>query len=151
MRGRNTAFYRTVQKHRKIATILTRTITIDPATGVPTISEIKWTGPLGFVQANQMPRNDQIVVTDAWVLTDQPLEDKSEIHVAGMAYTVLKLTILDSYNVAALKAVAPAEVHVAFRGDQEHTGGPAEVPPDQIWVAIHDNHEPIDQMSGSLA
>lgn len=149
-RGPKTAFYRTLLKHRKQATIITRTRTIDPATGVPTVVEARWSGTVAFVLANQAPRNDQVVVTDAWAITDQPLSDKSEIHVDGKAYTVLKLFDQDAYKIATLKAAAPAEQHVAFRSDQTQDTTLDEVPPDQIWVKFHDNHEPADELSSSL-
>ena len=111
--------YSLIKQHNKLATIITRTRVVDRLTGVPTLTEQRWHGSVGFVPSSQMPRNDQVVVADAWVLTDQPLEDKSEIHCAGKAYTVLKLTNFDGYSVAALKAAAPATVYCEFRSDHE--------------------------------
>lgn len=110
-RGPKTAYYATLKKTKCHATIITRTRTVNPKTGEPTNTEMRWTGIVGFVQAKQAPQGNQVVVTDAWILTDQPLTDKSEVHAAGKAYTVLQLTQLDAYSIATLKAVTPATVY----------------------------------------
>ena len=131
-----------------MATLILRTSVIDRVTGIPAITEQKWSGQVGFVEHLQQPRNDQIVASDAWLLTDQSLHDKTEVHCRGKAYKVIKLAQFDGYSVASLAAVAPADVHLSFANYQEHSVEVAEVPEGTTYLALGDQHEPVDEMSG---
>lgn len=112
--------YLLLQRYGVDATLITRTVTgINRLTGERTFTEQRWSGVVGFIPYHQLPRADQVVVADAWVITDQPVQDKTEIHCKGKCYIVTKHATFDEYTVIAAKAAAAGETHLAFRADHE--------------------------------
>lgn len=112
--------YSILQRYGQIATLVTRAVTaIDRKTGVKTFTEQRWTGNVGFIPYHQLPRADQVVVAEAWLVTDRVIQDKTEVHCRGKCYVVVKLAEFGSYRVAALKAAAPGSPQVAVRADHE--------------------------------
>lgn len=114
--------YNILQRFGVDATLITRTVTgLNRLTGERTFTEQRWTGVVGFVPFHQLPRFDQVVVADAWFITDQPVQDKTEIHCKGRCYVVVKQSTFDEYTVIAAKAATMGETHLVFRADHEPT------------------------------
>ena len=112
--------YNILQRFGTDATLITRRVTgINHITGERTVVEQRWSGVVGFVPYNQLPRHDQIVVADAWFITDQPVQDKTEFHCKGKCYITVKVADFDEYKVVSAKAAAPGETHLAVRADHE--------------------------------
>lgn len=112
--------YLLLQRYGVDATLITRTVTgINRLTGERVFTERCWSGVVGFIPYHQLPRTDQVVVADAWFITDQPVQDKTEIHCKGRCYVVVKHAVFDEYTIIAAKAAAAGETHLAFRADHE--------------------------------
>lgn len=144
---RATHIYSALRRHGKHATLVDRTRTVDRLTGMPTLTEQRWSGTVGFVPNIRQPREGDVVVADAWILTEQPLRDDTEVNCEGKAYRVLKLTTFDGYNVASLKAAAPAGVYCDLNSYQNMVAEIAEVPLGTTYLTLGDNHEQIDELS----
>ncbi len=112
--------YSLLRRFRTHVTLVTRsTSETDLLTGERTPTDHIWSGDVAFVPGAQMPRKDQVDVADAWVLTDQPVQKTTEVHCRGSAFAILKIIDHQTYRALALKAVAPAEVHLILRSHHE--------------------------------
>jgi hypothetical protein len=109
------------RKYGKDVTIVRRTaVSVDRLTGQRLVTEQRWTGVAGFIPYRAMPRKDQVVVVDAWFITDQQILDKDELHCMGGAYGAVGISQFDNYCVVAAKMAATGEIDVSFRSDQPH-------------------------------
>lgn len=111
--------YSLLRRFGVVASLITRSSSTDLLTGERSVTENVWTGDVVFVPGSQMPRPDQVDVTDAWVLTDQPVTPKTEVHCRGKAYSILKIIDHHHYRALVLKAVSPSEVHLTLRSHHE--------------------------------
>lgn len=147
---RSTHIYSALRRHAKRATLVDRIRTVDRLTGVPTLTEQHWSGTVGFVPNMRQPREGDVIVADAWILTERPLRDDTEVNCEGKAYRVLKLTVFPGYNVASLKAAAPASVYCDLNNYQNIAAEIAEVPLGTTYLTLGDNHEQVDELSSVL-
>jgi hypothetical protein len=111
-----TQLYALFRRYGKEVTLITRSRTVNALTGEVGVTETKWTGTAGHVpyQAlGQLP--SEVVVADAWFITDQIVTTETEIICGTLAYKVLKVHQFDMYAIVAAKAAGPAAHYAEVR------------------------------------
>lgn len=135
--------YQLIKRSRKPATIIKRHQTIERLTGHVSVTEETWSGYVGFVENSRMPQQDIIVVADAWIVTEQQIDDKMIVCCQGKSYSVLKIADHGKYRVVAMKAAAK-ESYRDFRADMTF------ISTFNLLQELYDELEFIDEMSGIL-